>query len=398
MTQALSASQVSQLVITATRVVSFAGESSETLHAAVVGGVCSAAFQTSSLYAVGDESAEATPVLAATMELQGATRSQCLVELIYRALSPVLAQALNDTNTAPIVSILLPMLGQRYARAQRIDFEAMRQTLCEVMPELQPDRLNLIPHQLGATAELLRLQQRLVAEPGQRAILCGADSLINGMTYLELAEKGTLATRSHLDGIVPGEGAAAVLIERAAPDRNAGQPPLAHIVGMASVPEVQVGQAALQPLKGAVGALRQAAASEPEILDQGGIVFVGHAQGIADDLEWHQLVRELSPETLGERERVAMMLGEVDSPQPEERTRLQRIKLSSVTGEIGAASLPMQLAIACEQFRYEAHMARFGFPKSQLLMVLENGDYPLRGAICLQPANVNPRADDVHPT
>jgi hypothetical protein len=350
-----------------------------------VGGISGAAFQTSNLYAIGDEYAEATPVLVAAMELQGATRRQCLVELIYRALSPVLTLALNNSDRAPFVSILLPMMGERYARAQRIDFKAMRHTLCELMPELEPDRLTLLPHQLGATAELLRLQQQLAEGSGERAILCGADSLVNAQTYLELAERGNLATQHYLDGIVPGEGAAAVLLECVAPESTNDLPPLARILGMASVPEVYVGQAALKPLKGAAEALRQAAASTPEIIDQGSMVFVGQAQGMADELEWHQLVRQLWPETLGEQQRVAMMLGEEEAPQPEERARPQRIKLSAATGEIGAASLPTQLAIACEQFRFEAHMTRFGFPKPRPLMVLENGDYPIRGAVCLQP-------------
>jgi hypothetical protein len=80
-----------------------------------------------------------------------------------------------------------------------------------------------------------------------------------------------------------------------------------------------------------------------------------------------------------------MMLGEVDAPVPDEQPRKRRLRLGVTTGEIGAATLPMQLALACEQFRHQAHMARFGFHGPRPLLVLENGDYLLRGALCLQP-------------
>lgn len=371
------------LIIKDTQVVSFAGDSSEMLHAAVMGSMSGARVQTSSLYAIGDEYAEAAPVLAAPMSLQGATRSECLTELIYRALSPLIAKVAGE---GVMISILLPMHSERYIRAQRIDFDQIKQTLCKVMPELDPERVTLTPHQLGATAELLRMQQALTEYSETQMILCGADSLINTLTYLDMAERGILATKAHMDGVVPGEGAAAILLEldKTEQAERASQP-LAKITGMASVPEVHVGQAAQHPLKAAATAMRQATASFPSLLEETDKIFVGQAQGLADDLEWNQIVRQLWPQTLPEQERLAMMMGEVDAPQPAESERPQRIKLSSATGEVGAASLPMQLAIACEQFRFEANMARFGYPPSKPVVVLENGDYPIRGAITLHP-------------
>jgi hypothetical protein len=376
-----------QLNILSTQVVSFAGDSSEMLHAAVMGNISGARVQTSSLYAIGDEYAEAAPVLAAPMSLQGATRRECLTELIYRALSPLITQVTSEeSSTIPMISILLPMHSERYIRAKHIDFEELKETLCKLMPELDPVRVTLTPHQLGATAELLRMQQALIEKGDTQMILCGADSLINSLTYLDMAERGILATKAHMDGVVPGEGAAAILLElgKTAHDETSSQP-LAKITGMASVPEVHVGQAAQHPLKAAATAMRQASVSSPSLLEESEKIFVGQAQGLADDLEWNQIVRQLWPQTLPEQERLAMMMGEVDAPQPTERDRPHRIMLSLATGEVGAASLPMQLAIACEQFHFEANMARFGYPPSKPLMILENGDYPIRGAIVLNP-------------
>jgi hypothetical protein len=51
----------------------------------------------------------------------------------------------------------------------------------------------------------------------------------------------------------------------------------------------------------------------------------------------------------------------------------------------GAAALPLQLAVACGQFRFEARLARFGHPPPRPVLVAETGDYPVRGALCLQP-------------
>jgi hypothetical protein len=270
-------------------------------------------------------------------------------------------------------------------RARSIDFSALHQTLCDCLPGLPPDNLKLIPRQQGATAELIRLQQRLAAGEANQAILCGADSLVNGLTYRTLANHGILATENHLDGIVPGEGAAAVLLQLQSPEPDRRQPSLARINGLASLEEPHVGQASEHPMRGAAQALSQATADNPSLLQTADTVILGHARGAEDDLEWHQLTRQLWPQKLDERQRVAMMLGEVDAPVPQEQASRRRLRLAVTTGEIGAAALPMQLALACEQFRHQAHMARFGFPGPRPLLVLENGDYPLRGGLCLQP-------------
>jgi hypothetical protein len=277
------------------------------------------------------------------------------------------------------------MEAERYVRAQGIDFKALHQTLSEYLPELAADSIRLIPHHRGATAELIRLRKRLAEGDAHHAILCGADSLANAVTYLEMAENGTLATRNHLEGIVPGEGAAAVLLQTRSLEPDLEPLGLARISGLASVDEPHAGQAGVHPQQGAAKALRQATATNPKLLEEATTVLVGHARGVADDLEWHQLIRQLWPRPLDKQQRAAMMLDEIDAPLPREHLTKQRLRLTAATGEIGAATLPMQLVLACEQFRHQAHMARYGFPKSKSLLVLENGDYPLRGALCLQP-------------
>jgi 3-oxoacyl-[acyl-carrier-protein] synthase-1 len=383
------------LAILATRVASFAGDTVETLHAAVSAAMGGMNFQPASVYAVGDGYAEASPVLAAPMALQGTTRAQCLSELLLKVLAPLISQLPQEDTPPPHVSLLLPLDAERHIRALDIDFESIRRSLCQVLPGLADDRVELVPYHQGATAALLGLRQRLAEEPAGRAILCGADSLINMLTYQALAEAGTLATENHGSGIVPGEGAAAILLQRQDRCRPQGQPCLANISGLASAPEPEAGHAGHRPMNGLAQALRQATATQPALLNQAATLLLGHALGEADDLEWHQTERQLWPIRLEESQRVAMMLGEVDAPTPEAADKPRLFNLAQATGETGAAALPLQLAVACEQFRFEARLARFGHPSPRPVLVAETGDYPVRGAICLQPPA---KGDDAAPS
>jgi 3-oxoacyl-[acyl-carrier-protein] synthase-1 len=373
------------LAILATQVASFAGDTVETLHAAVSAAMGGMNFQPASVYVVGDGYAEASPVLAAPMALQGTTRAQCLSELLLTVLAPLMSQLPQEDTPPPHVCLLLALDAEKHIRALDNDFESIRRSLCQVLPGLADDRVELVPYHQGATAALMRLQQRLAEEPAGRAILCGADSLINALTYQALAEAGTLATENHSSGIAPGEGAAALLLQCQDQCRSQDPPCLASITGLASALEPEAGQAGQRPMRGLAQALRQATASQPALLNQSATLFMGHALGESDDLEWHQTERQLWPIRLEESQRVAMMLGEVDAPAPEAPDKPRLFNLAQATGETGAAALPLQLAIACEQFRFEARLARFGYPPPRPVLVAETGDYPVRGAICLQP-------------
>jgi len=374
-----------ELTIAAAQVVSFAGDNLEALHAAVLAGMSGARLQTSSVYAVGDEYADAAPILAASSALQGSPRREILLELVYNVLSPLMSKVLEKNDKSPYVSILLSMQAEPYVRAQWIDFEAIKCDLCEAITTIDSDKLCLVPHHTGATPEIIRLQQLLNAGETKQAILRGADSLINDLTYQAMAEAGTLATRNNSDGSVLGEGAAALLLQLPGSEQDQDNPPLANLLAMASVAEPHVGRAGELALKGAAKALRQASQSDATLLNEAPLILTGGAQGAVGELEWHQLERQLWPETLEEEQRIAMMLGEVDAPVPTAQPHPQRLDLTAVVGDVGAAALPMELAVACEHFRYQVHMARYGFPTPCPLFVLENGDYPIRGAVCLQP-------------
>ncbi|MEJ2693452.1 MAG: hypothetical protein P8166_10455 [Candidatus Thiodiazotropha sp.] len=365
------------LAILATRVVSFAGDSSETLHAAVSAGIDGMSYQSSSVYTVSDDHTEASPILAAPMALLGTTRAQRLSELLVKVLVPLMSQTYREEGLAPYVCLLLSLETERHIRALDIDFESIRHSLCQVVPGFIVDRVELVPYHRGGTAALMRLQQRLADDPAGQAIFCGADSLINALTYQTLAEAGALATENHGSGLVPGEGAAALLLQRQDRCRAQGQNYLAEITGLASVPEPQAGRAGQQPMEGLAQALRQATATQPALINRAATLLLGHAQGKADDFEWHQTERQLWPIRLDVRQRVAMMLGEIEAPVPEAPNKPHLLNLAQVIGETGAAALPLQLAVACEQFRFEARLARFGHPSPRPVLVAETGDYPV---------------------
>jgi hypothetical protein len=141
-------------------------------------------------------------------------------------------------------------------------------------------------------------------------------------------------------------------------------------------------------VSGLAQALRQATASRPALLNEAATLLLGHAQGEADDFEWQQTESELWPVKRAVMQRIEMVPGEVGAPLPEAPAKPRLLNLAQVAGETGAAALPLQLAVACEQLRFEAHLARFGHPFPRSVLVAETGDYPVRGALCMQPAEM----------
>jgi hypothetical protein len=121
------------------------------------------------------------------------------------------------------------------------------------------------------------------------------------------------------------------------------------------------------------------------LLQQATTLIQAHNLGSSGEREWHQVTQRLWPIRLDEQQRVAMTLGEIDAPEPAPSAEPKRLNLNQVTGETGAATLPLQLALACEHFRYAAETARYGFPAPSLALVCEMSDYPRRGALALEP-------------
>lgn len=380
--------QAHPIAIVACAIASVAGDHPTALHAALASGLSGLERQADH-YAVGNEEPSSSPVIAAPMALLGNTLNLHLSELLMRALAP-LRTAFEQPERLPSIVILLPLERARCARAKRVDPEGIRANLMESLPWLEGAHMECLPYTQGATAALQVRLQRLEAGEIEGLLFCGADNLINSLTYNQLAGDNRLATESHGDGVVPGAAAGAIHLRR---QRDGEGEPLALLEGIGSAEEPRVGEAARQPLEGTHLALTRATGHRPELLQKAGTLIQAHNLGTSGELEWHQVTQRLWPLRLPEQQRVAMMLGEIDAPDVAPSAIPQRVNLNNVIGETGAAALPLQLAMACERFRYDAEMARFGLPAPRPALVCEMNDYPQRGAVALRPPEPSPQAE-----
>jgi hypothetical protein len=93
-------------------------------------------------------------------------------------------------------------------------------------------------------------------------------------------------------------------------------------------------------------------------------------------LEWYQVETQLWPSRLSEAEQVAVALDEQEATAAPAPQIPERLNLSLCLGEIGGASLPVALALACERLG-------FRYPAASSCLVTEAGDQPVRGAVLL---------------
>jgi hypothetical protein len=284
-----------------------------------------------------------------------------------------------------------PIPGFWELRAQlqpKFDKELIGDILWSHFPDLQPRHLKMVPDEESATAALRRLCQQMQAGLIDSALLCGVDSLIDAQYFDELASEGRLLTQALPQGLIPGEGGGAVLLQPVnrlqSGDREANKP-LALIGNLGLEPEPHVGSADSKPMKGMVNAIRAATAHNEGLLEKMTCLLYAIPAETKAQLEWYQVNNQLWPQRLDEPQRMAMMLGEAEAPQIDGESSRHEYNLTNCLGVTGAATLPILIALSCEQIRFDIAYERWGFDRHTRLLVCEFGDQPWRGALWLTP-------------
>ncbi len=292
--------------------------------------------------------------------------AQRMVVLLHDALRALLRELPADSlGVDTLVQVMLP--ATHTARGEDVDPAFIQASLVELLPDYEACRWRFSSDDNGALPGL----DALIAEDDARVkIFAGVDSLVTAVTCMELARTGRVMTVGGDQGLVPGEAAAAVAL--AANDVQAKR--RAWLASWASEPEPAVGKAYSQGLNGLRTAIERALCAAG--LAPGAVASVWHTLGaeITGELEWFQVQRRLWPAATG-------------LPAP------QTLRLFHAFGEVGAATLPLQLALASASFDYARSMHRFGFPAPGPVLVCETGDAPMRGALCLLPEPSAARSD-----
>jgi 3-oxoacyl-[acyl-carrier-protein] synthase-1 len=310
---------------------------------------------------------EQSAMTAALAELEGighpAERMEVLAtEALLKAFQ---SAAGNAFGAKTLVLTLLP--AQSSPRGAVINRDSFMAGLKSQLPELVQAQFRFAETSSGPVAQLIEVCRELAENTWETVVFGGVDSLVDPVTCTELALAGRLMTAGGFEGLVPGEGAAYLVLQAAKMPSGKSQPmTLAQIQAAAQAPEPHADMADSKPMTGLAAAIQQTLAQaglQPENL--GGVVLPLGAE-TCGTLEWHQAHQKVWPARKNE------------NSAAETQTETREELLPHLTlGELGAATLPFALALACARFEFE-------HPPLETILACEAGDDKHRGAILLQ--------------
>jgi 3-oxoacyl-[acyl-carrier-protein] synthase I len=179
------------------------------------------------------------PVIGAPLYQVDVWGAQRLQWMLSAALSQVFA-AQPDLDAAQVAVLLLTPEPGRAGMPLVHMVEQVRPLLADLAGKGRAfhPRSAVCPYGKGGIAHALSQAAALLAEPNGPAwvLLAAADSLLDAAVIEQLRIDERLATPSNQDGLIPGEGAAAVLLAGAARGASA-QPPALWIDSAAGTEE-----------------------------------------------------------------------------------------------------------------------------------------------------------------
>ena len=99
--------------------------------------------------------------------------------------------------------------------------------------------------------------------------------------------------------------------------------------------------------------------------------------------EWYKTTQQIWPIKISEQQRLAIQMREIEQPDIPDDPIPKSLLTYLNMGEIGTATLPMQVAITLAWIEYDAHQARWGFPLRNNLLVCDTPEAPERGALII---------------
>ncbi len=252
-----------------------------------------------------------------------------------------------------LVLTLIPEEGT--ARRGTLDLEQLQSTLKNQHSGLATACFRFASPDQGAVKQLSEACTELAEGKWQLVLFGGADSLVDIATCTSLIQENKAMPRGGAGGVIPGEAAAYLLLEKSPNKTNA---PV--IYAMAAAEEPHTGQADLQKMTGLATALNHTLSEAnltPADIKSIALPLGGNR---VDDLEWHQVVENL----WSRRENI-----------PRE---FEEMKPYTTLGDTGAAKIPLALVLGFARLE-------FHFPSVSQVLVCEASHHSPRGALCLKP-------------
>ncbi len=362
----------SQLVITGYGLESIAGNQDVGLLGAVAGRFSGAAEDAN--FAVSSPSGDGfSAALTAPMtKLSILEPNDRLLLSLEAALIQAAEHLVNNQleQKKHLILIVLPATS----RSEFVDVKAWQKSIKTELPQFTDLHFAFLKSEVNVVQHLQRACEKLTSNEFDSILFAGSDSLLDQLTLDALIENRRLCSALQSDGVIPGEAAACVVLQKMDP---ANQQVRAVIKGLAHVAEPNTGQADKKHLPGLALAIQSAAAMAGHHTDTIDCVVRTGATERRVAMEWLQTTNTVWPNMLPEQQRIAYQIGELDEPPKlKPRKMPKELDVSLALGEIGAASIPLGLVLACARFD-------FNYPVVNNCLVFEVNDYPFRGAVFL---------------
>jgi 3-oxoacyl-[acyl-carrier-protein] synthase-1 len=294
-----------------------------------------------------------------------------LAEVIIKASQHLIEKHLEDRKH--LVLIVLP--AEAYTRNQFIDTKEWQEIIKNELTEfsdlhfyfLKADA-NVVKHVQGACAKLNENEVESI-------IFAGSDSLLDQLTINELVENNKLCSNTISNGVIPGEAAASVVIQKIT---NKSEQPRAILKALSNSPEPNSGKAHINKMTGLTKVIQTVSQMAGKIPDDIDCVIRNNTTEQQSAYEWYQTTQSIWPNKLAEQDRVAYQLGEITEPPKLKARKMPEELLTSATlGDVGAASIPLSLVVACARFNFD-------HPVVNNCLICEANEFPFRGAILLE--------------
>jgi hypothetical protein len=301
-------------------------------------------------------------------------------QLTTTALSNAEAELL--ANVTPEKLLIVVMVDpDLITHKNEINPQLLQRHIVDEIPQLATAIFRIQLNNAGSSSNALRAAVAELNEGTWHAVIFGgADSLISMEACQKLHQADRLYVAGKRAGIAPGEGAAFVVLQTNDSAKTNTTPALAYLRGLGVAPEPNARDSDLEATEGLTSAINQAIAQAGiAATDIQGIVHNLGAETV-QSLEWYQTTQQIWPRRISEQQRMAVQLGEIERADLPDDPIPQTILPYMTMGYLGAAALPMQLAMALAWIEYDARQARWGFPIRSHLLVCDTPDAPERGA------------------
>ncbi len=296
-------------------------------------------------------------LLASIPELEGCqTPQERITSLAESALKQALSFLPQDMAGEKILVLtLLPEVETD--RGASLNHELLQSALQGQDDNLTTACFRFASPDQGAVLQLEKACAELAGGKWQYVIFGGADSLVDIVTCASLIQTKSAMLREDAGGVILGEGAAYLLLEKCDPSNPPTGCPI--IGAMTSCEEPYAGKAEDHQMTGLTTALRNilttANLSAPALQS----IVLPLDGNIDDELEWHQTVEN----NWSRRENIPR--------------KFEELRPYISLGKTGAATIPLALVLGAARFD-------FRFPSVDNIVVVESSQHSHRGTVYLK--------------